>query len=96
MKRVNESYPQKFKGCCYFHDGSYSNTIMLKTIGEVLSYIRLQIATGKEARILDEENNQILHVIGNHVYFPEICRKVDLISGERDQELKEAMSCQAS
>lgn len=99
---MNEPYTQKFKGCCYFHDGSYSNTIALKTIDEVLFYIKLQIATGKDARILDAENNPVMHVMGNHIIFPEICRKVDAISGERtlnqdvSPERKEEISCHAS
>lgn len=80
-----------YKGCCYFNDGTYSNTIALKTVDEVLGYIKLQIVTGKEARILDDQNNMIMKIIGDQVVFPESCRKKGVISGERDPELKEAI-----
>ena len=63
-----------FKGCCYFHDGSYSNTIVLKGIDELLGYIKLQALTGKEARILDENDEVVMKVVGGYVFFPEICR----------------------
>lgn len=62
-----------FKGCCYFNDGTYSNTIALKTIEDALGYIRLQIATGKEARILDANDHTIIKIIGSHIFLPEIC-----------------------
>ena len=62
-----------FKGCCYFSDGTYSNIIALKTIEDALGYIRLQIATGKEARILDDNDHEVMKVIGNHIVFPGIC-----------------------
>jgi len=62
-----------FKGCCYFNDGAYSNTIALKSIEEDLGYIRLQVATGKEARILDDSDRVVISVIEGKIIFPEIC-----------------------
>ena len=62
-----------FKGCCYFNDGTYSNTIALKSIEEALGYIKLQVATGKEARILDDKDHVVISVIGGKVILSEIC-----------------------
>jgi len=59
-----------FKGCCFFNDGIYSNTIALKSIEETLLYIKLQIATGKEARILDNKDQVVMKVIGDSIVFP--------------------------
>ena len=74
------------KGCCYYHDGSYSNTIVLKTLEDVISYIRLQAATGKEARILNDKDQIAMTVIGNYIVFPEISsRRHPAISGECEQ-----------
>ena len=62
-----------FKGCCYFNDGTYSNTIALKSIEDTLGYIKLQVATGKEARILDNKDHVVMKVIGDNIVFLEIC-----------------------
>lgn len=62
-----------FKGCCYFNDGTFSNTIALKSIEEALGYLKLQVATGKEARILDDRDHVVISVIEGKIILPEIC-----------------------
>lgn len=62
-----------FKGCCYFNDGTYSNTIALKSTEETLGYLRLQVATGKQASILDDNDHVVMSVIGGKVILPEFC-----------------------
>jgi hypothetical protein len=59
-----------FKGCCYFSDGSYSNTIALKTIENVMDYIKLQVLTGKQARILDDDDQVVMVVADGRILIP--------------------------
>ena len=75
-----------FKGCCYFNDGSYSNTIALKTIENTLDYLKLQVVTGKQARILDEDNRVVMVVVDGHIIIPEICSKVDRYSKKKKDQ----------
>lgn len=62
-----------FKGCCYLNDGTFSNTIALRSVEEALGYIKLQVAIGKEARILDDWDRVVIKVIEGKIILPEIC-----------------------
>lgn len=62
-----------FKGCCYLSDGTFSNTIALRSIEEALGYLKLQVAIGKEARILDDRDHIVISVVKGKIILPEIC-----------------------
>lgn len=75
-----------FKGCCFFNDGSYSNTIALKSIEETLGYIKLQVATGKVATILDDRGRVVMSVIEGKIILPEIAARSNEQRGRQIQE----------
>jgi len=62
-----------FKGCCYLNDGTFSNTIALRSIEEALGYLKLQVAIGKEARILDDRDRVVISVVKGKIILLEIC-----------------------
>jgi hypothetical protein len=62
-----------FKGCCYLNDGTFSNTVALRSIEEALGYLKLQVAIGKEARILDDRDRVVIGVVKGKIILPEIC-----------------------
>ena len=72
-----------FKGCCYYNDGTHSTTINLKTIENALDYIKLQVVTGKQARILDSNNRVVLMVADGRIIIPEAMRTAEI----RNQEI---------
>lgn len=57
-------------GCCFFNDGTYSNSISLKTTFDVLDYIRMQVILNKEARILDDTGQIIIQIIDGKIIIP--------------------------
>lgn len=56
-----------YRGCCFFYDGTPTCSIPLRNYDDILTYIKLQVLIGKDAKVIDSDGNTIIHLLDTDV-----------------------------